>query len=247
MNAGRPRARTPSAQRPPSNSYVMKLTVIIPVYNEKNTLQAVLERVCAVDIEKEIMVVDDCSNDGGVDFLASQPMPGVTLVRHDRNRGKGAAIRTGLQHATGDVVLIQDADLEYDPSEYPKLLAPILAGEARAVYGSRFRGRVEGMRFANWLVNKVLSLTTTVLFGRRITDEATCYKLIDRHLLESLTLKASRFDVCPEVTAKLLRRGHRILEVPITYRGRTNADGKKIRWYDAFHAWYTLVKYRVVA
>jgi dolichol-phosphate mannosyltransferase len=240
----------------------IRLSVIVPVYNERNTLRELLQRVQAQalhwqgqPIEREVIVVDDCSNDGGVDFLerpeGRAAFPEVRLVRHPRNRGKGAAIRTGLAHATGHVVLIQDADLEYDPADYARLLAPILAGETRVVYGSRFLGKppfapLPGMQPANWLANKILSWTATLLFGRRITDEATCYKVFERALADELRLRADRFDICPELTSKLLRRGYRIVEVPIAYHGRGGNEGKKIRWTDAFHAWFTLVRYRFV-
>lgn len=239
---------------------VARLSVIVPVYNERNTLRELLERVHAQTlrwqgrpVELEVVVVDDCSNDGGVDFLehpaSRSAFPEVRLVRHPVNRGKGAAIRTGLAHATGEVVLIQDADLEYDPGDYQHLIAPILRGQARVVYGSRFLrhgplSRPTGMHPANWLANKLLSLTASLLFGHWLSDEATCYKVLDRRLLDELDLHAERFDFCPEVTSKVLRRGHRILEVPIAYRGRGSNEGKKIRWTDAFHAWWTLVRYR---
>ena len=237
------------------------LSVIIPVYNEKNTLRELLERVQAQPlawrdeaVKREIIVVDDCSNDGGVDFLERDEgradFPDVRLFRHSVNRGKGAAIRTGLAHATQRIVLIQDADLEYDPSDYPRLIEPLLEGKARVVYGSRFAGRgllagVPGMHPANWLANKLLSWTASLLFFRRITDEATCYKVLDRALIDDLSLRAERFDFCPEVTSKVLRRGHNIVEVPIVYCGRGTNEGKKIRWTDAFHAWWTLVRYRL--
>ena len=239
-----------------------RLSVIVPVYNEKNTLRELLDRVRAQTlawqgspVELEVVVVDDCSNDGGVDFLerpeSHQAFPEVRLIRHAQNRGKGAAIRTGLDHASGNVVLIQDADLEYEPADYPRLLAPVLAGQARVVYGSRFLGRPPlarppGMHPANWLANKLLSWTASLIFWRRITDEATCYKVLDRRLVDELDLRAERFDICPELTAKVLRRGHRIVEVPIAYHGRGSNEGKKIRWTDAFHAWFTLVRYRFV-
>lgn len=239
---------------------VARLSVIVPVYNERNTLRELLDRVDAQHltwnghpIEREVIVVDDCSNDGGVDFLEQaenrQRYGEVRLVRHPVNRGKGAAIRTGLQHATGTIVLIQDADLEYDPGEYANLLAPILEGRSRVVYGSRFAGHgalspLPGMHPANWLANKLLSLTASVLFARRVTDEATCYKVLERDLANELDLRAERFDICPEMTCKVLRAGHTIVEVPITYRGRGTNEGKKIRWTDAFHAWWTLVRYR---
>jgi glycosyltransferase involved in cell wall biosynthesis len=238
-----------------------RLSVIVPVYNERNTLRALLERARAQpltwqgrQVELEIIVVDDCSNDGGVDFLerpaSRDAFPEVRLIRHARNRGKGAAIRTGLAYATGTVVLIQDADLEYDPADYPHLIGPILEGRARVVYGSRFLGRPplsrpSGMHPANWVANKLLSWTASALFIRRVTDEATCYKVMDRSLVDELALRAERFDICPEITSKVLRRGYRIVEVPIVYRGRGGNEGKKIRWTDAFHAWLTLLRYRL--
>jgi glycosyltransferase involved in cell wall biosynthesis len=238
-----------------------RLSVIVPVYNERNTLPDLLRRVCRQHLSHgqrsvalEVIVVDDCSNDGGVDFLEGAEgraaFPDVRLIRHPHNRGKGAAIRTGLAAATGDAVLIQDADLEYDPDDYGALLAPVLEGQARVVYGSRFLGRGRlarppGMHPANWLANKLLSWSASILFARRVTDEATCYKLLERRLLLALDLRSERFDICPEITAKVLRQGHRIHEVPIAYRGRGSNDGKKIRWPDAFQAWWTLLRYRL--
>ena len=262
--AGRPIEAVASLATPPlppvAATAAARLSVIIPVYNERNTLRELLERVRTQGIawqerpvELEIVVVDDCSNDGGVDFLEldenRKAFPEVRLIRHPANRGKGAAIRTGLRHATGNVVLIQDADLEYDPADYARLLAPILDGRARVVYGSRFAGRgplarLPGMRPANWLANKLLSWTASLLFLRVVTDEATCYKVMERSLVDELHLRAERFDFCPEVTSKLLRRGHTIVEVPIAYHGRGTNDGKKIRWTDAFHAWWALLRYR---
>jgi glycosyltransferase involved in cell wall biosynthesis len=246
---------------PVASSAAARLSVIIPVYNERNTLRELLERVRAQPltwqdrpVELEVVVVDDCSNDGGVDFLerpeSRAGFPEVRLIRHQRNRGKGAAIRTGLFYATGNVVLIQDADLEYDPADYPDLIAPILEGRTRVVYGTRFLGRpplsrLPGMHPANWLANKLLSWTASALFARRVTDEATCYKVMDRALIDELALRAERFDICPEITSKVLRRGYRIVEVPIVYRGRGGNEGKKIRWTDAFHAWFTLLRYRL--
>jgi glycosyltransferase involved in cell wall biosynthesis len=234
--------------------------VIVPVYNERNTLPELLVRVQrqrlsgAAAVALEVIVVDDCSNDGGVDFLEQPPgraaFPTVRLIRHARNRGKGAAIRSGLAAATGDAVLIQDADLEYDPGDYAALVAPLLEGRADVVYGSRFLGRGRlarpaGMHPANWLANKLLSWTASALYVRRVTDEATCYKALRRDLMLDLDLRSDRFDICPEITSKVLRRGHRIVEVPIAYRGRGSNEGKKIRWTDAFHAWYALLRYRV--
>lgn len=254
---GAPGAAGPGL-RPPS---AVRLSVIIPVYNERNTLRDLLQRVRSqrltwntIPVAFEVIVVDDCSNDGGVDFLdhleGRVAFPEIRLIRHPQNRGKGAAIRSGLAAATGELVLIQDADLEYDPADYAVLLAPVLAGQAQVVYGSRFLGRgmlarPPGMHPANWLANKLLSWTATALFQRRVTDEATCYKVLDRGVMNGLNLRSERFDICPEITAKVLRRGHRILEVPIAYRGRGSNDGKKIRWTDAFHAWFTLIRYRL--
>lgn len=236
-----------------------RVSVVVPVYNERNTLRALLDRVRAqrlvwhgAAIPLEVVVIDDSSNDGGVDFLdgpeGQAAYPEVRVVRHARNRGKGAAIRTGLAHVTGTIVIIQDADLEYDPDDYAALVAPILAGTARVVYGSRFLGigpmaRPTGMHPTNWIANKVLSWTTSLLFRRRVTDEATCYKVFDASLLPGLDIRAERFEFCPEVTAKVLRRGLPLVEVPISYRGRGGNEGKKIRWPDAFQAWFTLVRY----
>ncbi|HEV2125541.1 MAG TPA: glycosyltransferase family 2 protein [Chloroflexota bacterium] len=245
---------------PVATDVAARLSVIVPVYNERNTLRELLNRVRTqkllwqgLPIELELVVVDDCSNDGSVDFLeleeSRRSFPEVRLIRHTTNRGKGAAIRTGLAHASGSVVLIQDADLEYDPADYARLVAPILEGKTRVVYGSRFKShgwlsRLPGMHPANWLANKILSLTASALFFTNVTDEATCYKVLDRRLIDELDLRANRFDFCPEVTSKVLRRGHQILEVPISYHGRGSNQGKKIRWTDAFHAWWTLVRYR---
>lgn len=261
---GRPIESAASPATPPlppvAATAAARLSVIVPVYNEKNTLHELLERVRGQSlawrgrpVELEVIVVDDCSNDGGVDFLevpeSRRAFPEVRLIRHPQNRGKGAAIRTGLRHASGNVVLIQDADLEYDPADYTHLVAPILEGKTRVVYGSRFAGRgllspLPGMHPANWLANKLLSLTASLLFARTITDEATCYKVMERALVDELQLRSERFDFCPEVTSKVLRRGYQIVEVPVAYRGRGTNEGKKIRWTDAFHAWWTLLRYR---
>ena len=250
--------RTPAAAA--AVALPFRLSVIVPVYNERNTLPELLERVQRQRLSGdgavalEVIVVDDCSNDGGVDFLEQPPgraaFPSVRLIRHARNRGKGAAIRSGLAAATGDAVLIQDADLEYDPGDYAALVAPLLDGRAEVVYGSRFLGRgrlarPDGMHPANWLANKLLSWTASALYVRRVTDEATCYKALRRDLMLDLGLRSDRFDICPEITSKVLRRGHRIFEVPIAYRGRGSNEGKKIRWTDAFHAWYALLRYRL--
>ena len=226
----------------------MKLSVIIPVHNEESTIEEVIRRVRAVDlgdIEREIVVVDDASTDSTPGRLrAYADDPDMLVLRHEVNRGKGRAIRTGIEHVSGELAIIQDADLEYDPNDYPRLVAPILSGAADVVYGSRFRGRAENMAFPNWLANKILSWTATVLFGRRVTDEATCYKVFRTDVLRSFDLACERFEFCPEVTARTLSRGLRLVEVPISYRARTVEAGKKIRALDGLQAIWTLFRYR---
>jgi len=218
------------------------LSVIIPAYNEKETILEAIRRVQRLPVELEVIVVDDASTDGTGELL--QGVPGVVLLRHDRNQGKGMAIRTALAQAAGRVIAIQDADLEYDPDDLVRLMQPILAGEARVVYGSRFlRGRPP-MRLPNYVCNRLLALTANGLYGARITDEATCYKLFDAELIRSLPLACRRFEFCPEVTARVRRRGERIMELPIGYFPRSYDSGKKIRWWDGVTALWTLLKYR---
>ena len=223
----------------------MKLAVIIPAFNEAATIAEVVARVRAVPLAKEILVVDDASTDGTGAVLAGLAGPDLTVLTHPRNRGKGAAIRTALGAVTAEAVVVQDADLEYLPEELPRLLEPVAAGRAEIVYGSRFLGSLDGMRFANYLANKILAWEATLLFGQRITDEATCYKLFRTSVLRSIPLVCERFEFCPEVTARARRRGYRILELPITYRGRTVEAGKKIRLTDAWEAFATLVRWRL--
>lgn len=226
----------------------MKLSVIMPVHNEESTIDEVIARVRSVDlgdVDQELVIVDDASTDGTPERLAAyEGAPDVRVFRHAANRGKGGAIRTGIDHITGDMVIIQDADLEYDPGEYPELIRPIIAGEADVVYGSRFLGTIENMALPNWLANKLLSWTATILFARRITDEATCYKVFRTDLLKGFDLRCERFEFCPEVTAKTLRRRYRLVEVPIHYRARTVEAGKKIRAMDGLEALWTLIRYR---
>jgi glycosyltransferase involved in cell wall biosynthesis len=211
-----------------------KLSVIVPVYNERDTVAEVVRRARAVElpVERELVVVDDGSTDGTRDLLPALRDSKVRVVLHPGNRGKTAAIRTGLAHATGDLVLIQDADLEYDPEDWPRLLTPVLAGRARVVYGSRFSGSRRGMLLWSGIGNRFLTAATNVLYGARLTDMETCFKLFDRRLLAGIDLRSDRFGFEPEVTAKLLRAGEPIHEVPISYRGRTRAEGKKIGWRD---------------
>ncbi|MDQ1381909.1 MAG: hypothetical protein QOG65_3050 [Actinomycetota bacterium] len=225
-----------------------KLSVIVPVFNERNTLVEILRRMRAVElpdgIESEIIVVDDGSSDGTRDVLRQLGDSTVRVVMHDMNRGKGAAVRTGFKHATGEFILVQDADLEYDPEDWPKLLAPVLRGRARVVYGSRFTGERRNMLLLHWIGNRFLSLTTNVLYNTTLSDMETCYKLLERSLIEDLQLQSNKFDIEPEITAKVLKRGVRIYEVPISYSGREFDEGKKITWRDGFSALWTLVKYR---
>jgi dolichol-phosphate mannosyltransferase len=226
----------------------LKLSVLIPVHNEESTIEEVVRRVSEVDLdgmEREIIIIDDASTDGTAGKLEQyRGRPDLVLLSHGANRGKGAAIRTGIASITGDIVIIQDADLEYDPSEYPELVAPIVEGEADVVYGSRFKGRAEDMAFPNLVANKILAWATTLLFFRRVTDEATCYKVFRADLLRSFDLECERFEFCPEVTAKTLKGGHRLVEVPITYHARTVEAGKKIGMRDGFEALWTLVRFR---
>ena len=225
----------------------MKISIIIPVYNEVNVIPMVLDRVMKAALpagcEKEIIIVDDGSTDGTSEIL--DRYHGLVAIHHSvENFGKGAAIRIGIRKATGDIVLIQDGDLEYDPNDYLKVLQPIVDGQATVVYGSRFMGNLEGMKFANWLANKILTTTTNILYTSSITDEATAYKAFRIDVLRAMRLRCLRFEFCPEVTAKVRRLGHTIHEVPINYNARGILEGKKIRWQDGFHAMWTLVKYR---
>jgi glycosyltransferase involved in cell wall biosynthesis len=225
-----------------------KLSVIVPVFNERNTVVEIVRRMRAVDlpVDREIVLIDDGSDDGTRSVLPQLGDSTVRVVMHPHNRGKGAAIRTGLEHVTGDLVIIQDADLEYDPEDWPKLLAPMLKGRAQVVYGSRFTGERRNMLFLHWLGNRFLSFMTNALYNTTLSDMETCYKLFDRSVIDGLSLHAQGFDFEPEVTAKVLRQKIRIYEVPISYAGREPYEGKKITWRDGFVALWTLVKYRVV-
>jgi len=225
----------------------MKLSVIIPCFNEAQHIAMVLDAVGDIDIPKEIIVVDDGSTDGTTKILEKYKRESPIIVHSSvLNFGKGTAIRVGLEYVTGDIVIIQDADLEYDPKHYWEIIKPIMDGEADVVYGSRFLGQIRGMRLANRIANRILAWTANILFRARITDEATCYKAFKAEVIKSLPLKCTGFEFCPEVTAKVCKRGIKIKEVPITYVARDTAEGKKIRWTDAFTAVWTLFKYRFV-
>lgn len=221
----------------------MKVSVIIPVYNEESTVGEVIERVDAVDVDKEIIVVDDGSTDRTGQILRRH----ASKLRHIHdaraNLGKGAAIRAGLTYAGGDVVLIQDADLELDPTEWSRLLAPISAGETEVVYGSRFL-QPNRVRLRTRLANRLIVLATNLLYDSRLTDTYTAYKVFRTEVIRGLRLTSHGFEIEAEITAKLLRLGHRIVEVPISYRPRSEAEGKKIRWRDGLVALWTLLRYR---
>ena len=222
------------------------LSVIVPVYNERVTVTEVIRRIRAVDVpvEVEVIVVDDGSSDGTDKVLSALGDSTVRILTHEVNRGKGAAIRTGMGAARGDLLLVQDADLEYDPEDWPALLDPILRGKAQVVYGSRFTGQRKNMMPLHWIGNRFLSLVTNVLYSSTMSDMETCYKLFDRRVLEGITIQSDKFEFEPEITAKVLRRGYRIYEVPISYAGREISEGKKITWRDGLGALRALIKYR---
>ena len=226
----------------------MRLSIIVPVFNERATILTVLDRVAAVDLETEIIVVDDGSTDGTREALverAAREDAGITVVLHEINRGKGAALRTGLARATCDYVIVQDADLEYDPADYRKLLAVAEEHGAAAVYGSRLLVDRPAMAIRHRVGNRLLTWLTNLLYKATLSDMETCYKLLARSVLEELDLVCDRFDIEPEITAKILKKGIAIHEVPISYAGRTFAEGKKISWVDFVSAVWTLVRLRV--
>ncbi len=249
----------------------VKLSVLIPCYNEVTTIQEIVRRVCAVDLrvrvldgkfglpvlpdgsvevvlDREVIIVDDGSVDGTRDLLpALAQLSGVYVYYHERNMGKGAAVRTAIEKATGDIMIVQDADLEYDPRDYPALVQPILEGRSQVVYGSRFLGGPrKAMFFSHMLGNKLLTLFTNILFDSILSDMETCYKVFTREIAQQLRLRSHGWGFDPEITAKILKRGYRIYEVPISYTGREYTEGKKISWRDGLTVMWTLLKYRFI-
>jgi glycosyltransferase involved in cell wall biosynthesis len=226
----------------------MKITVIIPSFNEKNTIQEIVRRVQAMKMVEEIIIVDDGSTDGTRDLISNlDGKNNVRIILHEKNQGKGAAVRTGISAATGEVIIIQDADLEYDPREYPNLMKPIEEGMADVVYGSRFLGAPHrAILFWNMVANKLLTLMTNILYNNILTDMETGYKVFKREVVADMKIHAKRFDFEPEFTAKILKKNVRVFEVPITFNPRDYNEGKKIKMRDAFEAVWTLIKYRFV-
>ena len=227
------------------------LSVIMPAYNEERIIREAIDSSLAVDlgpVKIEMIIVNDGSDDGTSTILEDYlGVENIKIFTHEKNQGKGAAIRTALSHATGDIITIEDADLELDPNDYPRLIEPIMNNEADVVFGSRFKGKVENMSLFSWLGNRLVSLITSLLFWTWVSDEATCYKVFRREILMSFDLKCTGFEFCPEVTAKMLRAGYRYVEVPVDYCGRSVHDGKKVKARDGLHAIRTLVKYRFVS
>lgn len=228
---------------------IKKLSIVIPVYNEKNTIEALLEKVINVqleNIEKEIIIVDDCSKDGTIEILKDLEIkyPKIKFFYKKENSGKGATLKEGFSKITGDYVIVQDADLEYEPEDYKKLIRSLHEENAQVIYGSRFSGNYEDMTNLHYFGNKMLTLLTNILFGVMLTDMETCYKLMPGKFVKEINIKSNRFNFEPEITAKILKAGLKIKEVPITYKGRSHLEGKKITWKDGISALFTLIRFK---
>ena len=225
----------------------MKVSVVIPVYNEKATIIDLIKKVESINLEKEIILVDDCSTDGTRDILKSLGNNKYKIFFHEKNSGKGASLRTGFEHVAGDIVIVQDADLEYDPNEYERLIEPILQGKADVVFGSRFlTGPHRVHLFWHYLGNKLLTTLSNIFTNLNLTDMETCYKVFKAEILKNLKLKSNRFGFEPEFTAKIAKMRYRIYEVPISYHGRDYSEGKKITWKDGIIAIWCIIKYRLM-
>ena len=222
----------------------LKLSIVMPVYNERNFIEEILSRVLAAPYDKEVIIVDDGSTDGTREYLQSLTDERVRLFLQDFNQGKGAALARGFDEVTGDIVIIQDADLEYYPEEYGRLIRLIVEGKADVVYGSRFLGTHRVFMFSHFMANKLLNLMTNVLYNTMLTDMETCYKAMKSEVVRHLRVKEKRFGVEPEMTAKIFKRKYRVYETPISYDGRSYEEGKKIGWRDAVRAVWVLLKYR---
>ena len=228
----------------------MKLSIIIPVYNEARTIKQIVEKVEKINlgkIKKELIIINDCGGDNSEEIIKKliKRYKNIKLINHIVNQGKGAAIRTGLKNFTGDLVIIQDGDLEYNPEEYKKLIKPILDKRTKVVYGSRLLGKIRGFNVpTHYLGNKILSLVTTLLYFRKVTDMEKCYKIMTSDVIKNIKLRAKRFDFEPEITAKIIKKGYKIIEIPIDYNSRSFQEGKKITWKDGLKAIYYLIKYR---
>ena len=228
----------------------MKLSIVIPVYNEVNTIEKVIERVMDTPHSKELIIVDDCSTDGTRELLGKIKTDGINIYYHDKNQGKGAALRTGFKMVQGDIVIIQDADMEYDPNDYAKLLEPIMCGKAEVVYGSRFLTNAHLLHskkffyITHFIGNKFINILLNILYNSKLTDMETGYKVMTKKALDSMDLTESRFDIEPAITANLLLKGYNVYEVPISYSPRNYKEGKKITWRDGIIAIYVLFKYK---